>query len=55
LPHRFEDRRPGDIQEIFSDPTLALSVIGWKAELGIDQMCADAWAWQHMNPEGYID
>ena len=55
LPHRFKDRRPGDISEIFSDPSLALDVIGWRAELGIDQMCSDAWSWQHANPEGYVD
>jgi len=55
LPHRFKDRRPGDISEIFSDPSLALDVIGWRAELGIEQMCSDAWSWQHANPEGYAD
>ena len=55
LPHKFEGRRAGDVAEIISDPSLALHLIGWKAELGIDQMCADSWTWQYRNPEGYAD
>ena len=26
---------------------------GWEAEYGIDEMCADSWRWQSMNPDGY--
>jgi UDP-glucose 4-epimerase len=29
--------------------------LGWRAERGIDEMCADAWRWQSANPEGYPD
>ena len=28
-------------------------VLGWKAELGLDDMCSDAWRWQSQNPNGY--
>jgi UDP-glucose 4-epimerase len=31
------------------------SELGWRAERGIDEMCADAWRWQSANPEGYPD
>ena len=33
--------------------TLAATELGWKAERGIDEMCADHWRWQNGNPEGY--
>ena len=28
-------------------------VLGWKAELGLDEMCYDAWNWQSHNVNGY--
>lgn len=33
--------------------TSCFQVLGWKAELGLDDMCADAWRWQSQNPNGY--
>ena len=27
--------------------------LGWKAQYGIEDMCADSWKWQSMNPNGY--
>lgn len=36
-------RRPGDAAVTYSDPSLAEKELGWKAELGIEDMCADAW------------
>ena len=27
--------------------------LGWAAEKGIKEMCADSWKWQSMNPDGY--
>ena len=29
--------------------------LGWKAEKGIDEMCADSYRWQSQNPNGYED
>ena len=46
-------KRPGDIPEIFSDPTLAKSLLGWKAKYDINKMCLDAWNWQKQNPNGF--
>ncbi|MFC2126316.1 UDP-glucose 4-epimerase GalE [Bacteroidota bacterium] len=40
------DRRAGDIEQIWADTTLANNELGWKAELGIDEMTASAWKWQ---------
>jgi len=53
VPYRIVERRPGDIAECYADPTLAHRLLGWRAELGLPQMCADAWRWQSGNPNGY--
>ena len=53
IPYKFTDRRPGDIAEYFADPSKAFQEINWKANLGIDKMCLDAWNWQRNNPNGY--
>ena len=46
VPYRVVGRRPGDLAEYFANPTLAQQLLGWRAQLGIDAMCADTWRWQ---------
>lgn len=53
LPFKFTERRAGDIDEYFSNPDKALSVLGWKTELTLEDMCRDSWNWQKNNPNGY--
>lgn len=53
VPYRIVDRRPGDIAACYADPSAAASLLGWRAALGIERMCADAWRWQQSNPQGY--
>ncbi|HEX2937443.1 MAG TPA: UDP-glucose 4-epimerase GalE, partial [Ruminiclostridium sp.] len=53
IPYEIAARRPGDIAEVYADPSKAFSELGWKAELGIEEMCADSWRWQSDNPDGY--
>lgn len=53
VSYRIAPRRPGDVASCYADPALALNLLGWRAELGLDAMCADAWRWQNANPEGY--
>ena len=53
VPYTIVDRRPGDIAACWADPDHAEQLLGWRAELGLDRMCADAWRWQSRNPEGY--
>ena len=48
-------RRPGDVAEVYADPSLAHALLGWRAEFDIDAMCRDAWRWQSLNPRGYED
>lgn len=53
IPYRIVPRRQGDIASCYADPSLAARVLGWRAQLGVKEMCADTWRWQRMNPEGY--
>jgi UDP-glucose 4-epimerase len=46
VAYRFAPRRPGDIAQCYADPALAARLLGWKAERGIEAMCADTWRWQ---------
>ena len=46
-------RRPGDVGSCYADPRHAQRLLGWKANLGLEEMCADAWRWQSSNPAGY--
>ena len=53
LPYVIDPRRPGDIATVYADPTKAKNELGWQAQYGIEEMCADSWKWQSMNPNGY--
>ena len=53
LPYVIDPRRPGDIATCYSDPAKAKEVLGWSAELTLDDMCESSWKWQSQNPEGY--
>ncbi len=53
LPYVVDGRREGDVASCWADPTKAREKLGWRAELGIDEMCASSWNWQQQNPDGY--
>ena len=55
IPYKICARRPGDIATCYSNPEKAQRELGWKAEKGIEEMCADSYRWQHSNPNGYED
>ena len=46
-------RRPGDVAACYADPSLAHRLLGWRATRGLEQMCADSWRWQQLNPTGF--
>jgi UDP-glucose 4-epimerase len=54
VPFEFAPRRPGDIDTIYCDPSLAAKELGWVAEYSILEMCEDSWRWQSQNPMGYL-
>lgn len=43
VPYKIVDRRPGDIASCYSDPSLALKELGWKAELNLEDMMRDSY------------
>ena len=43
VPHKIGDRRAGDLDEFYADPTKAENELGWKAERDLDKMCSDAY------------
>lgn len=48
-------RRPGDVPEIYCDPSKANKELDWRAEKSIDDMCEDLWKFYRLNPNGYQD
>lgn len=54
VKYKIVPRRSGDIAECYADPLLAEQELGWKAEKTLEQMVADAWRWQEMNPQGFV-
>jgi UDP-glucose 4-epimerase len=53
IPYKIVDRRPGDVASCYADPSLAQRELGWQADKGLTEMCADTWRWQVNNPSGY--
>lgn len=46
VPHKIGNRREGDIEKIWADPKKANEVLGWKAEVPVDETMKNAWTWQ---------
>ena len=55
IPYAIKPRRAGDIAACYADASKAEKELGWKAQYGIDEMCASSWNWQSNNPKGYGD
>ncbi|MBQ4145484.1 MAG: GDP-mannose 4,6-dehydratase, partial [Clostridia bacterium] len=53
LAYKVMPRRPGDIAMCYADPTKAKEELGFVATHTLEDMCADTWRWQQMNPQGY--
>ena len=53
IPYVMGPRRSGDVPTCYADAAKAKEVLGWTAELGVKEMCADTWRWQSENPDGY--
>jgi UDP-glucose 4-epimerase len=44
--HTYGPRRPGDVAEIWADPSKANTVLGWKAHRNLEDMLKTAWKWE---------
>ena len=53
IPYQVMARRPGDVAACYADARRAHELLGWRAQLDLQRMCADSWRWQSMNPEGF--
>ncbi|GGC69672.1 UDP-glucose 4-epimerase [Pedobacter quisquiliarum] len=46
LNYQIGPRREGDIEQVYGDVNKAANELGWKAELGIQEMMRSAWNWE---------
>ena len=46
-------QEPGDVTEVWAEPSLARELLGWESKHSLEQMLSDAWRWQEKNPNGY--
>jgi len=53
VPYSFKPRRAGDLAAYWADSSTAEQVLGWSAELSMDDMVRDSWNWQSRHPSGY--
>jgi len=47
LRYKVVERRPGDIEKIWADPSLANSELGWKTLSTLDEAMKSAWDWEN--------
>ena len=47
LNYVITDRRPGDVEKIWADPTKANKVLGWKAKRSLEDSLKTAWEWEN--------
>jgi len=55
IPYVIAPRRSGDVAACYADGTKAKEELGFVAKKNLEDMCADTWKWQSMNPMGYGD
>lgn len=49
VPFKYGERRAGDLDEFYADPTKAQNELGWKATKTIEDMCRDSWNYIQKN------
>jgi len=46
LPYKIVGRREGDVISAYANTDKANQVLGWKAELSLEESLASAWKWE---------
>jgi len=46
LNYKMVDRRPGDVEQVWADTTLANNELGWKAQSSLEETLKSAWDWE---------
>jgi len=54
IPFELSPRRSGDVPACYADAAFAKATLGWTAQRDLHAMCQSQWAWQSMNPQGYL-
>jgi UDP-glucose 4-epimerase len=52
IPYKIAPRREGDIAVCYADPEKARRLLGWEARRSLAEMCASAWNFMLVNPDG---
>ncbi len=52
VPYKIGQRREGDLDECYADPSKAESELGWKALKTVEDMCRDSWNYIQKNNKG---
>ena len=53
IPYKISNRREGDLAFVVANNSYAIDCLNWKPRRSLDEMCADGWQWQKLNPNGY--
>lgn len=46
VPYKIVDRREGDIEQVWADPSFANKELGWKAQETVEETLRSAWKWE---------
>ena len=46
VPYRLVDRREGDIEKVWADPSYANNELGWVAKESVEETLRSAWVWE---------
>ena len=53
--YKIVDRRPGDVEAVYADTSLAMKELNWMTKRSLDEMTSSAWEWQKKVTELRID
>ncbi len=54
VPYEVIGRQPGDVAALVADPGKLEKAWGWRTSRHLRTMCADAWRFQSLHPDGYL-
>lgn len=46
VPYKIVNRREGDVEQVWADPTVANEILGWKAMETVEETLRSAWVWE---------
>jgi len=55
IPYKIVDRREGDIEQVWADPSFANEELGWKAEETVEDTLKTTWKWELNLAKRYRD